>query len=211
MLKSADARVNGAAIEAQLRKELGATQPIPFRTFERPTEPGTENPLVHILTWASRGQAPFIHAVVLEMQHPGPWALTVHVVKTAQMFVVGARLAFAAHLRGTVSKPTHLAGNNVWSGDDALSASLNSDAGLRGAIHAQLRPKLQVGAKGAGGFWISMPTMCSILPGKDGVDFALGTMPEVSWTGMSASFHAQEFLQIAGRIQQHLDYVAQPR
>jgi hypothetical protein len=209
MLKSADARVNGAAIEAQLRKELGATQPIPFHVFEKPLEAGTENPLIHMLTWASRGQAPFIHAVVLELQYPGPWAVTVHCVKTSQMYVVGARLAFAATLRGTVTAPIHRI-DNRFGGNDALSAGLNNDGMLQQMIQHQLRPKIQVGGKGVGGFWISMPTFCSILPGKNGtVTFALGTMPEVSWTGMGASFHAPEFMQIAGRVQQHLD--AAPR
>lgn len=207
MLKSADARVNGAAIEAQLRKELGVQQPIPFHVYEQPTEPNTVNPLVHMLTWASRGQAPFIHAIVLELQYPGPWALTVHVVKTPQLFVVGTRLAFAFHLRGHIAQALHRT-EGRFNGTDRLVANLNVDGVLDQALRAQLRGSLQVGGKGVGGFRLSMPVFCSLLPAQaGGVIFALGTMPEVSWTGLGANFHTQEVLQIAYRMQQHLDAV----
>jgi hypothetical protein len=204
-----DAATNGRAFLAAIANELRVDP----RTLElhtiaggTPPQPGLMNGLAHMLAWAPAGSAPYVQALVVGSQVPGPWGATLHVVRTAGSFIIGARLIFAAKLQGRIAQNTLLT-NGAFAGDPVLSQALNADTTLAWALKGQLRHEL-VWAK----LKLTLPTFASVLPTSDGVTFVVGTMPVVSkFSTGSATFNLAAMIDLAGRVQSHLYALAARR
>jgi hypothetical protein len=203
---SLDPIQNGQQFAAALASELRVpVHVIGLQTFAQPAAeaaPGIAGALSHMLTWAPQGSAPYIQALVAQLAHPGPWGATLHVVRTAASFIVGARLVFAAHLRGSIAQSTHLQPGGSFAGDPRVAASLNADGALLQGLRRQRRTSLRVGDRK-----LTLPNFSGLVRQEGGVVFTLGTMPEVSLLG-KATLHARSFLDLAGRVQWHLDACA---
>lgn len=202
IFSSPDPDTNGRAFLDAVARELAcdprwlALRAIPHGA---PPEPGLVNGLAHMLSWAPTGTAPYIHALVVEGNTPGPWGVTLHVARTAGLNVVGARLAFAARLQGSIAQNTVWKGGG-FAGDQALSNSLNADQAFIAHLRRHLRHEMTWGT-----IRVSLPIYSSIVKQGDGVTFVLGTMPEIGRFSLGPStFHIRALIDLAARVQWHV-------
>lgn len=202
------AEKNGPRVEARLRKELGATSPLPFTTelqgeAFRPSSFGAA--LRDSLTEAAAGRPTVRPMYTLRFDLTQPRACEIRVVVenhggTSLVGAVHYATRLAAHVAGSAAvEGEKVFGKSTFTGDAAACARLNSDKALIKQIHRFLRGSYQ-----AGKITIERPRLLKILPDAQGALLVATSLPRLRWFGLAASFDAAAFPVIAAAAERAL-------
>jgi hypothetical protein len=193
---------NGARVEAKLRKEFGASSPLPFETEEegkyRPNSVGQA--LGDIATQVFGGRTRPLYAFRFEVARPRNCEVRVHVIKVGNAVALGS-LLYSAVLQKTVYEPVTLEDAKVFAksrfiGAPAIADRLNGDASLINRLNKFVRTSYQVGTER-----IRAERFLQITPFEGKALLAINTLPKTKWFGLSSSFDAAEFVALSNSIE----------
>ena len=171
-------------LNQHLRKEIGATWPIPF---------GVEG--------AAGGERPeMMFTVTFDCAGVRPFKLHANVERQG----VGARvgeLCYSTTLRKNIGAAVELTepkmfGLSQFAGDAAASGRLNANGKLRRRANRFSRQKTEIG-----GLTLTAPRFFKIVPQEGGALFVANTLGAPKWFGFRVSLGAKEFLALAAAIE----------
>lgn len=194
----------GPKIAAKIGKELGIAAPPYEALVEGKYKPGSLGQALGDLSTAlfGGGTRP-IASVRLDVPQPRPFELTAHVIKGGSQIVLGS-LLFSIKLSKRVPAAVTVEDAKVFSksrftGGNGLAEKLNGDADLIKKVNAFVRTKYQVNND-----TIRTERFLKIEPTTDGSVLAINTLPRSKWLGLTSTFDAVAFLEIAQAVEKLL-------
>jgi hypothetical protein len=202
---------NAPKIEAKLRKELGAGQPLAWQSeaqgsFRPDTLGGLARELFEDAAAKLKGQEGGfrpLYTVRFDVPQPRPIEVRVAVVNAKNRVVLGPlffatrlprRLAGAVRLQD--EDDAGLFGRRKFEGDAALAEKLNGDKALVKMANRLSRSKYALEK-----FEIEGPCHFRLSPDGDGTLLTVSTMARSTWFGMGSAFDAKDFLAIATALE----------
>jgi hypothetical protein len=196
---------NGAKVEAKLRKEFGASSPLPFETEEegkyRPNSVGQV--LGDVATSVFGGRTRPLYTFRFEVAQPRNCEVRVHIIKVGNAVALGS-LLYSTVLQKSMDEPVTLEDAKVFSksrfiGSPAIADRLNGNASLISRLNKVVRTSYQVGNER-----IRADRFLRITPFEGKALLAINTLPRSKWFGLSSTFDAAEFIALSNSIEEAL-------
>ena len=202
LFKTDDPQKNGAKVQAQLKKELGLNEDIPFKVIE-----GDDYQPTHGITlkkaFSNMLQGGPQHLYTLGFSVPGskPMEVLAFVSRSRQSFVLISKLLFSAPLHKTPSGVAgcESTGKVKFSGDQALASKLNGDKALLKKLTTFSRTQIKFGES-----VLSTARFVAVAPNESGGVFTASSMPKLTWFGIKVSLESAVFLELAEMIEKDL-------
>ncbi|WP_394822348.1 hypothetical protein [Pendulispora albinea] len=208
------AESNGPKVEAKVRKEFGVQAPIPYQVEIhgqfRPQSLGqfagdiAGDAIFEI--FGAGGVKP-LYTFDFRVQTSRPCNLKVPVIKAGNAIVLGS-LVYATPLAKPifgeiVLEDEKVFGNSKFVGDPAASEKLNANKDLVKRVNKFARAEYKMSNQTIKAKRIVRISSHASPQGPMSV-LTITTQPRATWFGMGSSFDAQEFLAIAGTVEQLL-------
>lgn len=191
-----------AQAEQVLREELNAPSPIPFTIEEGNATQGAHAILNEIRRATFGGQYAANQLFMLHFRLADSRIATLDVpINRAGVGAYAGGLLYATTLH--ISLPSAIAlqpgKQSTFSGDQAASARLNTDAELLRCANGFLRKSMAVSGLAA-----KIEPFLQLLPQSDGVLFLAHTFPKSIKFGFASLFDTKTFFDIAASIEKNL-------
>jgi hypothetical protein len=191
----------GAQVEEKLRKEIGATTPVPY-AVEAGTAGATSAATVlgDVTKGLFGGRPDLLFTLVFDLSAPRPAQLRATVDRQGVGCHVSA-LLYSAKL----SKPVKgeaaldapkLFGGSKFSGDAEAAGKLNAKGDLLKRLGKLVRAEAEIG-----GLTIHGERLAQVAPVEGGSLVLIGTLPRATAMGMDATLDAKEFFDVLGMIE----------
>ena len=196
---------NGPKVEKKLRKELGATEPIPFEVeIEGQYKPGSIGQVLgDMKAQLFGGRCRPLYTFRFTIGSPRPAEVRVSVIKEGGAIVLGS-LTYSAPIAKPVPAPLQLEDAKVFSkskfiGEPQTAEKLNGNKDLIKAINKFVRTEYSVGdAK------VYANRYLQVVPFEQASLLTINTLPRATWMGLGASFDVQPFFGIVSSIENTL-------
>jgi hypothetical protein len=196
--------VVGPQVEELLRKELGATAPIPYQVED---EGASRTSLGTILkegvgTLFGREATP-LFTLIFNIAQPRAATLRVSLSRQgigchAGSLLYSAKLAKPVKGEVSMEQPKTF-GASKFTGNPETGGKLNANGELVKRLNKFARTKANVG-----GLDIEMPRFVRVAPADSGAMLVVNTLPRQTSMGLGAAMDAPEFLAIAGMVESAL-------
>ena len=151
--------------------------------------------------------AGYAFTITFDVDDPMPWQMAVHVYRTLDHCLVGARLDLSVVLRGSLSRSVRAALSTStypgsmcgFAGEPLVARLLTADRHLMDRLSQLSRTQMHTPFH-----IVKLPASASLEPHPRGALFRLRTMPELTELAVAPTFQAAEFLSIAARIEAKL-------
>lgn len=195
-------------IEAKLRKEFGANEPLFYETESeghfRPNSIGqalgdVTNDLLSGTFFG--GKTRTLYNFRFDVKQPRELETRVYIVKAADRVALGS-LLYSAILNRKIDAPLELEdekilfGKSKFKGDSEAARKLNANTDLIKRINRFVRTEYKTANE-----VIKAKRYLKIAPYENGSLLTISTLPRATWFGWMSSFDAPAFLEIANAVE----------
>jgi len=191
----------GAQVEEKLRKEIGATAPVPYQVEAgNAAATSTATVLGDVTKGLFGGRPDRLFTLVFDLSSPRPAQLRASVDRQGVGCHV-SQLLYSAQLSkkvaGEVSlDPPKMFGGSKFSGDAPTAGKLNAKGDLLKRLGKLVRDEAEIG-----GLTIHGERLLRVAPSDGGSLVLLSTLPRPTSMGMDASLDAKEFFDVLGMLE----------
>jgi len=188
------------AIEEKLRKELGATAPIPYQVEGEGGSTTVGTVMGDVAKGLFGGKSNILFAVIFDIVAPRKTQLRVNLDRQGVGCHLGA-LLYSTKLSKIVKGEVILEGpkmfgSSKFTGDADAIARLNAKGDLLKRLGKFARTEAEIG-----GMTIRMDRFVKILPEESGAQLIINSLPRPVSMGMDAMLDAKEFMDIAAMVE----------
>jgi hypothetical protein len=194
----------GPQVEEKVRKETGATAPVPYKVEDQAaSKTSAATVLGDMANALVGGRSNLLFTLVFDMPAPRPATLRAQVARQGVGSHVEGLLysmTLAKAVKGEVSlENPKMLGSSRFTGDAEAIQKLNANGDLVKRANKFARTQSEVG-----GLTVSMDRLFKIVPQDSGALLLINTLPRTTSMGMDAALDAKEFFDIAALVEKTL-------
>lgn len=180
-------------VEEKLRKETGATAPIPFTIEQMEAEKTSAKTMLKDMGgMLFGGNVNILFKIIFDISTPRAAQMQAFATRQGVGCIVHSLVYSTVIAKTIAGEVTMDPVKNIFNGDAATVAKLTSKGDLVKRIIKLARTKSDIG-----GITFSQPRYVALIPLESGCLFALGTIPRQTGMGFDASLDSKEFFDIA--------------
>ena len=190
-----------AQVEEKLRKELGATSPVPFQIESGEAGKTTISSVLGDMGRALvGGHSNLLFALMFDIAAPRPAQLRASVIRQGIGCYVGS-LLYSTRLSKPIKsevtlEPPKTFGSSKFSGDTEAAAKLNAKGDIAKRVGKFARTQSEMGS-----ITVKVDRLFKIVPQDSGSLLVINTLPRMTSMGMDAAMDSKEFMDIAALIE----------
>jgi hypothetical protein len=184
-------------VEEKLRKETGATAPIPFTVEQMDAgKTSAKTVLKDMGSMLFGGNTNILFKIVFDITMPRVAQMQAFATRHGIGCIVNS-VVFSTVIHKPIAGEVSLDANkNIFNGDQATAAKLTAKGDLFKRIIKLARTRGDIG-----GITFTQPRYVELMPLESGCLFALGTIPRQTGMGFDASLDAKEFFDIVAMVE----------
>jgi len=184
-------------VEELVRKELAATQPVPYVVQDLAAVKNSVGSILgEGLDLLLGGKAETqLFTLVFDIAQPRPTKLQVHMNKQG-IGCHGGSIVFTTKLGKPVAAEVVMDNSGKFAGDTAVAGKLNANKALLKQIEKLARTKTSLG-----GVEITAPRLVKLVPSDGGTTLVLSTLARPRAMGFAVSLDVQEFFAVATQVE----------